>query len=269
MRIAGPRTNATFLHAIAESERFASGIFDTHTIAREFTARFAGHSVPARAIRLGALALLRRRFEAQDGREWRLHESAASPFYHRDRFGLGGRRETAMHVLADGAPATVRLRWPDASADAGGDSGIVAVHGGESNFEEVIALEAVGDLMATEQGVYIFDASGVTLIAASDAQGAGDVVASGGGDIRAPMHGKLVALLAQAGEEVLRGQKLAIVEAMKMEHVLVAPRDGSVLELLAVAGQQVAQGALLIRLADRLVDRRSDSLGDRNADAPA
>ena len=49
---------------------------------------------------------------------------------------------------------------------------------------------------------------------------------------------------------VKRGQPLAVMEAMKMEHTLHAPRDGEVLELLFAAGDQVAEGGELLRLSD-------------------
>jgi 3-methylcrotonyl-CoA carboxylase alpha subunit len=71
-----------------------------------------------------------------------------------------------------------------------------------------------------------------------------------GGSVKAPMHGKLVALFVVEGEEVSKGQRLAIVEAMKMEHALLAPRDGRVHAVLAEAGQQVQEGARLVVIGD-------------------
>ncbi|WP_244424640.1 acetyl-CoA carboxylase biotin carboxyl carrier protein subunit [Methylobacterium nodulans] len=62
------------------------------------------------------------------------------------------------------------------------------------------------------------------------------------------MHGRLVAILVAPGERVTRGQRLAIVEAMKMEHALTAPADGEVTEVAAEAGAQVAEGARLITI---------------------
>ena len=58
----------------------------------------------------------------------------------------------------------------------------------------------------------------------------------------------MVALLAKAGDKVARGQALAVMEAMKMEHTLNAPRDGVVAELLYAVGDQVAEGGELLRL---------------------
>lgn len=46
------------------------------------------------------------------------------------------------------------------------------------------------------------------------------------------------------------GDRLAVLEAMKMEHSLLAPRDGVVAEVLAGAGDQVEAGAALVRLQD-------------------
>ena len=62
------------------------------------------------------------------------------------------------------------------------------------------------------------------------------------------MPGKVIAFLAQPGERVQRGQPLAVMEAMKMEHTINAPHDGVVQELLYGVGDQVAEGGELLRL---------------------
>jgi 3-methylcrotonyl-CoA carboxylase alpha subunit len=76
---------------------------------------------------------------------------------------------------------------------------------------------------------------------------AGDSAAEGG-RLTAPMPGKLIAFLAQAGDAVTKGQPLAVMEAMKMEHTITAPRDGKVAELLFGVGDQVGDGAALLSL---------------------
>jgi len=58
----------------------------------------------------------------------------------------------------------------------------------------------------------------------------------------------VVSFLTQVGDRVLRGQALAVMEAMKMEHTLNAPHDGVVQELLYAVGDQVAEGGELLRL---------------------
>ena len=66
--------------------------------------------------------------------------------------------------------------------------------------------------------------------------------------IRAPMNGRLVALAVGEGEKVEAGQRLAVVEAMKMEHALVAPHAGVVRDLIANVGDQVEMGARIMRV---------------------
>jgi 3-methylcrotonyl-CoA carboxylase alpha subunit len=67
-----------------------------------------------------------------------------------------------------------------------------------------------------------------------------------GGLVKAPMHGKLIAVFVKPGDRVEKGQRLAILEAMKMEHVLSAPLEGEVVEVAAEAGAQVPEAATLI-----------------------
>ncbi|MFN5758111.1 MAG: biotin/lipoyl-containing protein, partial [Sphingomonadaceae bacterium] len=51
-----------------------------------------------------------------------------------------------------------------------------------------------------------------------------------------------------AGQTVTRGQKLLTLEAMKMEHSLVAPFNGTVEDLMVSAGAQVQVDALLVKV---------------------
>jgi acetyl/propionyl-CoA carboxylase alpha subunit len=68
------------------------------------------------------------------------------------------------------------------------------------------------------------------------------------GAILAPMPGKVIAVDVAAGEAVTKGQRLLVLEAMKMEHALTAPFDGTVAELAVAEGQQVQVEALLARV---------------------
>jgi geranyl-CoA carboxylase alpha subunit len=74
-------------------------------------------------------------------------------------------------------------------------------------------------------------------------------VAAAQAQVRAPMHGRLIKLNAQPGDPVAKGQVLAVLEAMKMEHQLVAARDGTLKATHAAEGEQVAANALLLELA--------------------
>ena len=71
-----------------------------------------------------------------------------------------------------------------------------------------------------------------------------------GGSLAAPMPGKVIQVLVQAGAKVARGAPLLVLEAMKMEHTISAPRAGVVKKILYAAGEQVAEGAQLLVLED-------------------
>jgi 3-methylcrotonyl-CoA carboxylase alpha subunit len=83
------------------------------------------------------------------------------------------------------------------------------------------------------------------------APSAGHGGAGGGasdGVVQAPMPGKIIAVEVAAGDPVVTGQKLLVLEAMKMEQALLAPFDGVVAELRATAGAQVSEGVMLVRI---------------------
>ena len=77
---------------------------------------------------------------------------------------------------------------------------------------------------------------------------AGQGAAEVGGRLTAPMPGKVLSIAVKVGDAVKKGQLLAIMEAMKMEHSLHAPADGVVTEVLYAAGDQVSDGVELLKL---------------------
>ena len=77
---------------------------------------------------------------------------------------------------------------------------------------------------------------------------AGGGAASGDGAILAPMPGRVIAVEVEQGAAVTKGQRLVVLEAMKMEQALLAPFDGTVAELKVVEGAQVSEGTLLVRI---------------------
>ncbi|MFM2035127.1 MAG: hypothetical protein RL459_392, partial [Pseudomonadota bacterium] len=97
--------------------------------------------------------------------------------------------------------------------------------------------------------VQVHTASGATQITLLDLLAHAGDSEQEGGRLTAPMPGKVVSFAVQAGDTVKKGQALAVMEAMKMEHTIAAPADGSVAELLYAPGDQVAEGAELLRLA--------------------
>ena len=63
------------------------------------------------------------------------------------------------------------------------------------------------------------------------------------------MNGAIVGVLARAGDRVIRGQRVVVLEAMKMQHEISAERDGTIEKILVNPGEQVATRQLLAVLA--------------------
>jgi len=99
----------------------------------------------------------------------------------------------------------------------------------------------------TDDGYLVDDIGGTFMLTEARAGGSAGVGVADGA-IVSPMPGKIIAVAVKQGDTVARGQKLVTLEAMKMEHSLVAPFDGIVAELAAVEGAQVSEGALLARI---------------------
>jgi geranyl-CoA carboxylase alpha subunit len=74
--------------------------------------------------------------------------------------------------------------------------------------------------------------------------------AEGGGRVIAPMHGLLLEVMVSPGDKVVKGQTLAVLEAMKMHYEILAEVDGTVEEVSAVAGSQVAVDDVLIEIKE-------------------
>jgi 3-methylcrotonyl-CoA carboxylase alpha subunit len=100
--------------------------------------------------------------------------------------------------------------------------------------------------------VNIFTANGATQITAIDLLEHAGETHEEGGRLTAPMPGKVVSFSVKAGDKVAKGQALAVMDAMKMEHTICSPTDGVVQELLYQPGDQVVEGAELLKLGAAL-----------------
>jgi 3-methylcrotonyl-CoA carboxylase alpha subunit len=105
------------------------------------------------------------------------------------------------------------------------------------------------DVVRASDDLHVFHNGRHRVLALADiiAQSAATEVETG--RLTAPMPGKLIAIHAASGTRVERGTPLLVMEAMKMEHTIVAPSDGVVSEVLYAVGDQVAEGAELVRFA--------------------
>ncbi|MDQ3124322.1 MAG: acetyl/propionyl/methylcrotonyl-CoA carboxylase subunit alpha [Pseudomonadota bacterium] len=95
----------------------------------------------------------------------------------------------------------------------------------------------------------LFDAGDAVEVRDWRSAGASGSAAASDGALRAPMPGKIVAAPAKPGDRVAKGQPVVVLEAMKMEHALVAPFDGVVGEISVSVGDQVAADTVLARVA--------------------
>jgi 3-methylcrotonyl-CoA carboxylase alpha subunit len=136
-------------------------------------------------------------------------------------------------VTVEGEPFTVRLAWDAEGPSAG---------------TEAVAADESFTIVEADESVIVLDRGRQTRMALHDPFAVDLEHMDEGGAVRAPMHGKLIAVFVQPGDRVEKGQRVAIVEAMKMEHALVAPADGEVAEVAAELGAQVSEGARLIVL---------------------
>jgi geranyl-CoA carboxylase alpha subunit len=78
----------------------------------------------------------------------------------------------------------------------------------------------------------------------------GDEEAAGSGTVTAPMHGNLLQIMVAVGDSVKAGEELAVMEAMKMEHRLLAGVSGEVTAVCAAEGDQVAAGAVVLEITE-------------------
>ncbi|HEX2545544.1 MAG TPA: acetyl/propionyl/methylcrotonyl-CoA carboxylase subunit alpha [Ramlibacter sp.] len=241
--IVGLATNVQFLRHVVKSRSFAQADLDTALIPREAAVLF--HQQPVGLELAAACAVAKTLadeeklagddpFSRRDG--WRSHGLAT----RRLEFDFGGQHAKAQLVtLHDGALSlTVNGVAAPLSYRASGD--LLEVHYGERHTRAVVYTQGEAD--------HVFTADGATQIVSIDLLAhAGDAAAEGG-RLTAPMPGKVVSFSVKAGDAVKKGQALAVMEAMKMEHTIAAPADGVVSELLYAPGDQVAEGAELLKL---------------------
>src|SRR5262249_41318355 len=120
--------------------------------------------------------------------------------------------------------------------------------GGRMVVVDGIAPALDARVVATADGVYIVHKGRQTFVQRVDLLARNPDQTAGDGLIRAPMHGKVLAFVVRIGETVIKGQRLAVIEAMKMEHTLTAPCAGTVSEIVAATGGQIAEGAKLLTI---------------------
>ena len=231
--VVGPRSNAGFLSRLCRADEFRGGDFDTGFIDRNLASLKAEpQGLDAAAVAAGARELLaqKRARIAVDA------DAPSSPWDAADGFQLSGPRRVVLPVTADGEPVTAQILHEP--------SGPVVTVDGLAAAPDAVAVAAA-------DGVYVLRHGRQTKVALRDAGTAAAGDHGGGGLVRAPMHGKVLGIFVEKGEAVTRGQRLAIIEAMKMEHTLTAAIDGTVSEIAVTPNAQVGEGATVMMIAPR------------------
>ena len=227
--IIGPKTNLAFLRGLMRSREFAAGTIDTGFIDANL-GRLGAQPHPAnrKAVHAAARLLIERRDEAKAS-----PLDPSDPWRIADSFELIGSRRLGLDITVDGVPMRVHL-VEGANVDA------LERNEGAEDGDAITLHEANGGVYAFAGGRQAF----VELVDPFAKAEAG--VEEGDSAIRAPMNGRLVAIAVEDGDIVGAGQRLAVVEAMKMEHALVAPYAGVVRDLDAGVGDQVEMGARIM-----------------------
>ncbi|MAM61699.1 biotin carboxylase N-terminal domain-containing protein [Maritimibacter sp. UBA3975] len=229
-QVAGTVTNLGFLSALCAHEGFAAGEVDTGLIERDLSALTQDDGPAPADVALAALAgagLL-------DAPETVTGFALWSPL----------RRTILLERAGEVLSPVIEMAGPEAARITVGDVVVEARRRPEGwRLDGVRAPEVAitGDLVTVFTGAgHGFRVPDPLAILSADGQG-GDVV-------EAPMPGLVKAVFVAPGDTVAAGDRMAIMEAMKMEHTLTAPRDGVVAEVFAAEGAQVEAHAALIAL---------------------
>jgi 3-methylcrotonyl-CoA carboxylase alpha subunit len=264
-QVVGLSTNVQFLRHVVHSPSFAKAQLDTALIPREADVLFNQEKLGLNVAAAAVVAHTLHHENAQQGNDpfsksdgWQSHAQTVR------RFPLEFAGESHVAWLRYEHGGSMHLTWGDAAGpgvQSDADAFEFSVAGNPSNENSLslnvtwqgqrVTSQVVMQLGKPGQAAelaHVFAAQGASRIRMIDplahAEGAQDEK----GGLTAPMPGKVVSFAVKVGDKVKAGQSLAVMEAMKMEHTIVAPKDGEVKELLYAPGDQIAEGAELLKL---------------------
>ncbi|WP_308443346.1 biotin carboxylase N-terminal domain-containing protein [Roseobacter sp. OBYS 0001] len=230
-QVAGSVTNLEFLGALAAHEGFAAGAFDTGLIERDFATL-----TPAADPQIVHMVAAAMQVAGLDKPAAMAGFALWVQFAHQVRLGW----QDQEHLLSVEVLDQHSQRWTH------GDQSVTATrHAGQWSIDGAplpLCHMSAGQVTVFDHYGLVFDIHDPLLAGATES-GSGNL-------IEAPMPGLVKMLAAVPGQTVARGDRLAVLEAMKMEHALLAARDGIIAEVLAQEGDQVSAGAALIRLEE-------------------
>ena len=243
-RIVGLATNVQFLRYVVRSPSFAKANLDTALIPRESTVLFNQEPVGLAMAAAAAVAHTLLDEKALEG---------VDPFSRRDGWRSHGINVRRFEFEFHGEPAKAELTYLHDGAlrlSVGDASGLLVFANTAQGTDVQFAGQRINAVVFRQGEVaHVFAAAGATQITVVDMLAHAGHGPTEGGRLTAPMPGKVVSFGVKAGDKVIKGQPLAVMEAMKMEHTIAAPADGVVEELLYAPGDQVAEGAELLKIA--------------------
>jgi 3-methylcrotonyl-CoA carboxylase alpha subunit len=225
---AGVQTNAGFLVRALRHKDFVAGEIDTGFIERHRATLIPDREgVAPQILARAALFLVEERVAKSRGHD---------PWDAQDGFRLSGEaRETVEFVVADKRVSVEIVHHR-------GSGVTIRIAGTE------IPRAAHADAMRLRSGdVAVMQGGETWIIALHDPFAAADATGVASDRVVSPMPGKIVQVHVRAGEKVTRGQPLAVLEAMKMEHTLKAGSDAVVESVDVAPGEQVNEGAIIVR----------------------
>ena len=243
-QIVGLATNIAFLKRLVEGSAFAGADLDTGLIERNEATLFPpAQAAPAGVLALAALALV--------GGE---HTGASDPWANVSGWRLNGDYQRRL-AFSDESAGDRQTYDVDLTYQASGwqmtvggvttDLALAARDGATLSIR-LGAAALHGTVRRDGELFHVFTGGRHFVLTYHDPMAHAGEAEAAGGRLTAPMPGKVVAILAKAGQQVKKGEALVIMEAMKMEHTIGAPSDGVVEELLYAVGDQVADGAPLL-----------------------
>ncbi|MEQ1647157.1 MAG: acetyl-CoA carboxylase biotin carboxylase subunit [Hyphomicrobiaceae bacterium] len=241
-RLLGPTTNIGFLIAALRHPEFADGRATTNFIDQCFAKGSPALAPPVAGNELVALAavLLSRASQtsAAVGAAW--HSSGVPSWPMRVAFGA-----TPTDVIIKSVTTT---RYDVQIGGAVTTLDIVSLSTTDVRFS--VDGHVRSAQIYYDDGTQHLGLNGLTYAARDILHDAASGAETDGDDrIRAPMNGRVVSVRAKAGDTVVKGQCIVILEAMKMQHELTVGRAGTLADVRVAEGDQVATQHILAVLA--------------------
>ena len=237
--VAGVRTNAGFLVRALRQPDFVAGEIDTGFIER--------HRMELMPVRTGLPPEIPARAALFIVDERRSLHRGGDPWDAQDGFRLAGDSSETIEFAIGDKRVGVRIVHR-----RGGDMCLI-VEG--RNF--AMHPHAASAARLSSGAIAVMEAGETWMLSLYDPFAAADAAGAATDRVTTPMPGKIVQVLVKTGDAVTRGQPLAVLEAMKMEHTLSAPADAKVASVDVAPGDQVTDGATVVRFETKKAARLS------------